>query len=276
MKEKLINSQLVKQNGWKQGSCLQVDNKIEIYITTQCMQERLPDGLYVVLSQDCDILNKSLRKEPVVELIHANAIESGDPELTSGKNPRQLHLNIGENRHLEFLSHKRYYIARDLLETVQAATPLLTNQPLRALINWIVKRYKRHGFPDAFNSRIDSNTIKKIKKIIGVKAEKSLGLFIRIAPEEELTQDKIYKLYILLLVPKDVYEKEQELLQIEEAFEKIVDLLARVKGIEILAGSQVRSLDDLSVHRYSELKQLDFDYLSFEDGRDGQLAGDII
>jgi hypothetical protein len=61
--------QNIKDNGWKQGSCflLPCENlpvgKID-----------LPSGLYIIITQDCDLLLDSLEKEPYVELLHAKEI----------------------------------------------------------------------------------------------------------------------------------------------------------------------------------------------------------
>ncbi|MFO3278389.1 hypothetical protein SCX93_14900, partial [Legionella pneumophila serogroup 1] len=41
--------------------------------------------------------------------------------------------------------------------------------------------------------------------------------------------------------------------------------------IEVIEGSQVLSLDDISVHRYQELKQWDFDFISFSNNEHGNI-----
>ena len=100
MPEDKLDSKKIAQNGWKQGAILEIRDGSKVIVSTQCKAEELPKGLYVILSQDCDILNEHLEKECVVELIHANKIAQCNPELSSGKNPRQLHLEI-ENCCLE-------------------------------------------------------------------------------------------------------------------------------------------------------------------------------
>lgn len=98
MTQDKTDSHKIEKNGWKQGSCLYVDEATTIYTATQCMQEQLPAGLYLVLSHDCDILNPSLTKEPFVELIATSKIQQCNKELIAGKNPRQLHLYTNKKR----------------------------------------------------------------------------------------------------------------------------------------------------------------------------------
>ena len=261
-----MDAKRIIKNGWKQGACLLVDASIEIYATTKCMGERLSEGLYFVLSQDCDILNQSLEKEPVIELIKANKILKCDHRSTSGENPRQLHMTLNKgNSCLEFLPHNRLFIAREYLEKRCADQVEIIGQQLRMLINWITKRYRRHGFPHAFNSRCKP-IMEDIKQILSNEAKKIRGIFIRLNTGGDLEADKTYKLIIKMLVPKEFYEDKQELSAIRDGFNKMLLLFERINGIEILAGSQVQSMDEITLHGYQELKEWDFDYISFLNG----------
>ena len=275
MQENILDPQKIDQNGWKQGACLLVDSQTEIYVTTQCKKETLPEGLYVVLSQDCDVLNKRLDKEPVVELIAADTVVKCDPELSEGKNPRQLHLQISDCC-LEFFPNKRFFISRTYLENVQSDKTIIVGRSLKILREWIVKRYRRAGFPDEFNRRFDSKQIKKIKQIFREGAKASRGPYIQITPEEEIAKEAVYSERLMLLVDKDIYDNESELAKIQEAFNQILKVLDTVPGIEVIVGSQVRSLDDITVHEHLHLKQWDFDYLSFVNDEEGKIGGDLV
>jgi len=271
MQQPTIEPQKIEKNAWKQGACLSVDESTEIYITTQCMQERLPAGLYIILSQDCDILNISLEKEPVVELLRANKVQQPNPELISGKNPRQLHIKIDEtNECLEVFPHQRFFIARNYLEAQKANQILIIDRSLKILIKWINNRYKRPGFPHAFNCR-NSKIIKNIQKILSEEAKETYGLYIQLSSENELPENETYSILVKLLLPKNIYENEQQLLEIEKGFDLILSLLNNVKGIKTIEGSQVQSMDDITVHQYQELKKWDFDYISFINGENGEI-----
>ena len=63
--------------------------------------------------------------------------------------------------------------------------------------------------------------------------------------------------------------------KINKGFNEILLLLDKIQGLQIAENSQVLSLDDISVHRYTELKQWDFDYISFSDDESGEIASDI-
>jgi len=250
MEQKTVDSQKIEANGWKQGACLLVDESTVVHTVTQCMQEQLPVGVYIVLSQDCDVLNFSLEKEPVVELIAVKQIQQCNPELNTGKNPRRLHLDTNTNElFLEASPNNRYFISRAYLEFSSQSSIKITSRSLKILINWIAKRYKRPGFPDAFNRRIDSRLIKKIKRVLSNEAIDTLGLFIRLNSEKELPENQAYKLILKLVVPKDVYENEASLANIQEGFDQILNSLETVKGITILEGSCVQSEDDITLYR---------------------------
>jgi hypothetical protein len=64
-----------------------------------------------------------------------------------------------------------------------------------------------------------------------------------------------------MLVPKEFYEDNQELSAIRDGFDKILLLFDRISGIEILASSQVQSMDEITLHDFLELKEWDFDYI---------------
>lgn len=272
----LVDSKIIKQNGWKQGACLLVNTSVEIYTTTKCMKEQLPEGLYFVLSQDCDILNQNLEKEPVIELIKASKIPQRDHRLTSGKNPRQLHIILNQgNSCLEFLPHNRLFIARTYLKTQCADQVEIIDQQLDMLINWITKRYRRHGFPDAFNSRCKP-IMEGIKQILSNEAKKIRGIFIRLNTRKELEANEKYKLIIKMLVPKEFYEDKQGLSAIHDGFDKILRLFDSINGIEILAGSQVQSMDEITLHGYQELREWDFDYISFLNNEGGETTNNVV
>ena len=92
---------------------------------------------------------------------------------------------------------------------------------------------------------------------MGEEAKETLGLFIECSGKE-LNPDEIYKISIFMLV------------------DKIIMLVSQVSGIEVMEGSQVLSTGDISLYRYSELKQWDFDFISFINDENGKTADDIV
>ncbi len=272
---KILDSTKISQNNWQQGASLFIDSTKDIYVRTQYgdQQLRLKDGTYIILSQDCDIVNNCLEKEPVIEIIEARPMQQCNPEVSSGKNPRQLHLG-GENYALEFFPYKRLFISRHYLEIIPASEIKIEGSQLKILTRWIFKRTVRAAFPDSFNRRISTKNIKRIKQILGNEAKESLGLFVRLASKEELHNNQTYKILIKMLVSKATFDNEQALLRIEEGFNQIITLFYKIDGIEVIEGSQVQSMDDISAHRFLELQQWDFDYISFSNNEDGEIIAE--
>ncbi len=271
-----IDSQKIKANRWKQGALLFTEGNTRISTKTASKQDYLPAGLYIILTQDCDLLNPDLQKEPVAELILAYKITHVDPQYLSGKNPRVLHLELSPlegSYFLELFPQNRFFVARNYLEN-KAATEFVADKNLRILINWVVKRYKRPGFPDSFNQRL-RNKINDIKKILDKYGHNTRGLFIRLSTEKELPENQIYEVSVMLLVEKSIYEQTEELEKIQIGFNKVTVLLSQIQGINLLDDSEVQSMDDISAHQYGLLKPLDFDYLSFSNERNGLTAYDI-
>lgn len=101
-----IDPKKIAENGWKQGACL-IDPQIHI-------EERFKKfEAYILLSQDCDVLNHSLIKEPYVEFIGAKFIKVDNGQFNAGKNPRQLHLQLqigGEKKYLEIFPNDRLLV----------------------------------------------------------------------------------------------------------------------------------------------------------------------
>lgn len=104
-------------NGWRQGSCLLVNNGDFL----DNNKSPLKEGLYVVISQDCDVVNHDLNKEPIVELLFMSEIKKEDGSLTNGKNPRKLHFQLqvdGGNKCLECVIHDKFFLPRQHLANV--------------------------------------------------------------------------------------------------------------------------------------------------------------
>ncbi len=271
-----IDSEKIEKNGWRQGAFLFIDDATKISIETPSRQDCLPEGLYVVLTQDCDLLNPDLQKEPVAELILGHEKPKPEPLLLSGKNPRKLHLklNLTEKNCLEFLPQNRFFIARSYLENLKSSETLELKD-LKILIHWIVSRYKRAGFPNVFNERVSAK-VEAIKKILSGYCHNTLGVFMRLSTEKELPTDLSYSVSMLMLVEKLTYEQEDERKKIQEGFDKISELFLDVLGVDLLDDSEVKSMDAISAHEYGLLKQWDFDYLSFSNDKNGITAYDTM
>ncbi|MFN7096783.1 MAG: hypothetical protein ACK4PR_04425 [Gammaproteobacteria bacterium] len=256
-----IDPTKINQNGWRQGACLLITSSSELYKKFNLQSEEL----YVALSQDCDILNSCLQREPVIELIHAQPVMKLNSLYSSGKHPRMLHIPSkfnGKDIFLEFLPHKRILVPRDYLITHVATSHKIEQTSLRVLTRWITKRYIRAAFPDAFNQRV--NTIrKKISSILESEPDLILKVLISLSPDDEISGENSYNIIIKMLVDPESYYNTDIFNKISRIFDNFINEIGKCSGIEIDIKSQIRSTDTFTIREYQDMKEWDFDYLSF-------------
>lgn len=259
----------IVKNGWKQGSCLIIDHQ-------QILDKNnnpLKKGLYIIISQDCDVVNSSLDKEPFVEILFVTEITEVDGSLTNGKNPRILHF-LGKNsdlaKHLQLVIHEKYFLPREHLVTLIPEENIsLESESLEILIRWLANRYTRTAFPDAFNLRV-RNVVPKIKTILKQYGNNTYGLFVRLNTYKELDSGEIYKLFFYILFNPKHNENSSAIDEFDNCLEKISQQLSGLPGVEVIQ-SQRLSIDDISHFEYLKLKKWDFDYISYAANGDGEI-----
>lgn len=145
--------------GWRQGAILDRQLALSAW-------DHAPDRLdadeqdhLVVASHDCDILNASLAKEPLVEVLRARVPDAAAGQRShhsAGRNPRALRLSEvavrGDAIALDFVVHDRWEIPRELLME-EAPAARLPDGKRRLVAEWLAKRYIRAAFPTAFDAR---------------------------------------------------------------------------------------------------------------------------
>lgn len=267
MAEENFDCSKIINNGWRQGSCLLASNGDFL----DKNKNPLKEGLYVVISQDCDVVNHDLKKEPIVELLFMSEVRKEDGSLTHGKNPRKLHfqLPVGSgNRHLECVIHDKFFLPRHYLADVHPSSDFFVKgEDLATVIKWLANRYMRSAFPDVFNQRV-KGIVGEIKSILKTYGGKTYGLFIRLHTNEELGSDENYKLILnVLFHPKYAEDSFSE--EFDSCLDKIVQQFTKAEGLEIVQAQRL-SIDDLSYYEYSKLKKWDFDYISHSVGADGE------
>ena len=158
----LANRESILGNCWKQGAIVRGSD------ASHFKSDLAPEDLVIIVSQDCDLLNRSYEAEPNVVIQVVKQISSVDGNLTYGKNPRRLHIenvfasSCGQSA--ELLSSDMSFGDRAVLEKIQAdCSRHLERQALRLIISWISSRYSRFAMPDNFVKRLQPNR-KKIEK----------------------------------------------------------------------------------------------------------------
>ncbi len=259
----MANENQIRRNGWRQGSVVASELAETIAAETSS-----PDGaVFIVASQDCDVVHGSLDAEPKVEVIAAlkSPDAEPDPQLAHGKNPRRLHLRFGEGDRLEFAIKDRYFVDRALLVDHQPAERL-DETDTRLIANWIAKRYVRSAFPDAFNDRI-TGAARKIDKALKAHGEGASGIFLILDHWDEVDDAVPYNVVIVVTCPVAVAEDESREAEVAALASKLMTALDACKGINVLDAQHVAendfTLDDLHTH-----KRWEFDFRSHS-GRPG-------
>ncbi len=257
--------EIILSNGWKQGAAISSDNEHFRVLG-------LPEGnhdIYLLASHSCDIASYRYTTEPSVEFIGAYYKSKEDKSLAHRRNPRKLQIPLcnGASSFITLDINSRYFVDRRLLVTVCADESTITEEALNELQMWLASRYRRSAFPDAFNSRVF-----EAKKIIEEDVKKNgdrniYGLYLHINTLDEL-EDANYEISILGIVKEELGEAgDAKWREAEDYLEFVAKQFRNCEGIavnhhEVVANSVI-TLKDVS-----ELKLLDFDYLSHKNEAD--------
>ena len=113
----------------------------------------------LVTSHDCDVLNASIAKEPLVEVLRARVLDDATGRrnpFSAGRNPRTLRLSEvsvqGEDIALGLVVQDRWEIPRELLME-EGPVDRLPPREGRLVAEWLAKRYIRSAFPTEFDRR---------------------------------------------------------------------------------------------------------------------------
>ncbi|MGD9108117.1 MAG: hypothetical protein PVI75_02995 [Gammaproteobacteria bacterium] len=223
-------------------------------------------GLYVVISQSCNMLHDSLEDEPDIELLYLEKIDSIDGNYQYGKNPRKIHICIKHGKNKEcYLCHikNRIFIQRTILQDITPSKEYVVEKKvIDSLVNWIIKRYNRAAFPDAFNERLRKSK-KSIKDILEKNVDNVHGIFIQLEPEIELDDDKNYEITLRLIFPSHIVTNEERK-NLDNVLENIVDILSQNKGILVKDDYRAVSVNDISYGEMSAFDNWDYDHLSYK------------
>src|SRR5215469_2998547 len=156
-----------RKTPWKQGQVLPDEAVAELGLRSANSPEKT---LVVVISHDCD-LAASPEKEPNVEVIIGQEIESLNGNFTHAKTARVLHLSFfaeSGRRGVELRAARKTVIAKSDLVAFQPRRDLsLDPQGHSILQRWLAARYRRAAFPDAFERRLnESGAAMRLSKVL--------------------------------------------------------------------------------------------------------------
>ena len=260
----------VAELGWGRGAIL--DRRVA-ESAWEHAPERLKQGAQdhlLVTSHDCDVLNGSLTKEPLVEVLRARALDHHAGQrgpFASGRNPRVLRLPAvpvqGDDVVLDLAVHDRWGIPRELLME-EAPADRLPPEEGRLVAEWLAKRYIRSAFPTEFDRRWSRKT-KAWRRLLKKHSSWIQGVYLRLEALRELPDETPYRCHLLLAVPSEVgrladWPKTRDTM--EEAFTDFwygLRPAIECESVEVVTTDLI-TLDDIA--RY---QRFDADWVSFED-----------
>ncbi len=197
----------IRASGWRQGSVIERQSAGERLKTL--LEGTLSELTHwIVLSQDCDLVNGSYDKEPEVELLGCKVVEGADGSLTHGKNPRRIHLSAQIGNHstvMEARVFHRFAFPRHVLEeSAPTVGCTLLLDEVRILIEWVARRYTRSAFPDEFNRRIQKAQ-KGFKKVLTDNGAVISGVWLALNTFSELAPGEPYRIGVRVAMTVEDY-----------------------------------------------------------------------
>lgn len=266
-----FDSDRVAGLGWRQGAVLGAKLAQIAWTYAPATVKIGPEDWLIVISHDCDVVNFSLDKEPVIEVIRASSAvaNKADKGLSAGRNPRNLQVPLataGEQVVLSFSVHDRWTIPRENLLN-EGPRSHLPEKERRLIAEWIAKRYIRAAFPTAFDLRWRSKK-SNWEKLLKAHSEWIQGIYLSLNPSDELPDGEPYHCELIVAVPQakrrgEVWVNKRE--ELANAIEKFWDQFR--PGI-LCDGAEARGTEEITLADLEDYLRFDADWVSFNDGTD--------
>ena len=223
----------------------------------------------IVTSHDCDVVNDRLEKEPIVEILRAEAVNrtSPDKQQAWGRNPRSMHLEVqdrvGTPVVLSLKVHERWTLARDLLCT-EAPVHVIGLKERRLIAEWLAKRYIRAAFPTAFDDRWRTK-MRDWTNILEKHSRWIQGVYLRLSTMNELDEADPYKVHLIVAAPTTA-KKDVGWSSTRDAIDRDIETFWKqfAPGIECV-GVEVLGTDQLTLADIELYQRFDADWVSFAD-----------
>jgi hypothetical protein len=251
----------VGRNGWRQGSILAGESLA--VLEAEGVHPLSPECVALVLSHDCDVVNASFAKEPLVELIWLSPRQRPDGRMTLGKNSRCLHLELevpGARRQwFEALAPSRFVLSRRLLSTIAPSSDFSLPPGTKRLVSrWVAKRYDRSAFPTEFNRRLQG--AKRLTRALETGGAWIEDLYVSVA-DDELPEARPYEIVLRAVLRVEDFALPDRRAQADHCLQELGGMLDDLGGITVVDAAAVSeaefTLDDLR-----QTKRWDFNWLS--------------
>lgn len=259
--------------GWRQGSIVGPDLTARARDVRPAHVEQDEADCLIVISQDCDLLNPGLDKEPVAEILRAKPLPAREREahFTHGRNPRRLQFPGDASESggwLEALPLERWYLPRDWLLD-EDPTAQLPAKSLDLVRRWLARRYTRPAFPDAFERRwrgAKGERAAAWTDLLRRHSSSIRGVYVRLDRWEELPDSETYRLTVLVVTPAP-REGESAATDVRLELEGAVEAFwSRLPAGLILDECEVRSADEVTLATIEACRLFDAEWISDADG----------
>lgn len=228
-----------------------------------------------VASQTCDVVSEELAAEPNVVFVLAKRIDALDGSMTSGKNPRWLHVDINGTL-LAIHAAEVHAVRKEVLDGTDPCLPSsIGAKELPLFRNWLAQRYRRPALPDSLNDyvgKVWENIADKLKN----KTNEVMSVHIAYDPPGEHAQ---YDLDIMIVARVD----EDGDTSVDQAHLKVAKQVAETIGKKFenwCPNGNVRlgvcaaiSEREFSMFDIRTSHKLELDYLSFRTAPAGPMVG---
>jgi len=264
-----FDASAIERHGWRQGAVL--GSRL-----AGLAREHAPKGIIIadadwmiVMSHDCDVVNRQLEKEPTVEVLRATAVRQKKPDKQQvwGRNPREMQFVVDDGAGgcvvLSAKVHERWQLPRDLL-MIEAPARMLGDKQRRPIAEWLAKRYIRAAFPNAFDARWRTR-MKEWIVLLEKQSKWIQGVYLRLSSLAELDDGTPYKIDFIVAAPV-AETKEPGWAAKSDEIEKQVAAFWKqfAPGIECV-DVEVLSTKDVTLAGIAKYQRFDADWVSFAD-----------
>ncbi len=258
----------IEQHGWRQGAVLGA-------ALARVASAHAPPGISVadgdwliVTSHDCDVVNTSLEKEPVVEVLRAEVVtrRAPDKQAAWGRNPRAIQMAVEDGSTCAVLScrvHERWTIPRAVLST-EAPARVLDDKLRRLIAEWLAKRYIRAAFPTAFDGRWRAN-LRDWTRLLERHSRWVQGVYLRLSTLAELERQTPYKCHLIVAVPAKLRTEAGWAAKRDEIDREIENFWKQFGPDIECVGVEVLGTDELTLADIEPYQRFDADWVSFTD-----------
>lgn len=229
--------------------------------------------LWMVVSQDCDVVHTNLQTEPYVEVLRLTRTTEKLGEAHWGKNPRRYQFEaegIDRTKSLfNAIIHEKVRIDRAyLVDSLPDSDCRFDVDIVRDLCRWVGQRYVRAAFANEFNRRAKRSFDRLRKKGDLRKYHQLLTAVLIEVEEDELPEGEDYHPIILVTMMHRDFRDPKRRESAEMLRDAIEAAVGSCDGIDIKEAS-LRSEQDVTMDHLRTYKRWDYDDLSLrEQSRD--------